>query len=87
MPNKFFSSVAFAHRHNLDGTWDSICTKCFLTVATEWAEDRLLMHERRHDCDSLMKARTRARFPEQLRGVRALLEGYRPSAYVEDEPN
>ena len=22
----------FAHRHNLDGSWDSICLECFLNV-------------------------------------------------------
>jgi hypothetical protein len=92
MPHKMFSAAAaFAHRHNFDGTWDSICTKCFLTVASEWAEDGLLMHERHHNCDSLMKARhTRnTSSPEPLRAAGPMLEGRRTSAYVEakDEPN
>jgi hypothetical protein len=68
MPNELFSAAVFAHRHNWDGTWDSICTKCFLTAATEWTEDGLQMHELHHDCDLLMKARTTtAGFPEPLR--------------------
>jgi hypothetical protein len=90
MPNKYFFAAAFAHRHNLDGSWDSICTKCFLTIATERSEDRLLMHEHCHDCDSLIKARvTTAGFPEPLRGAGAMLNKRRASAYVrtEDEPN
>jgi hypothetical protein len=84
--NVFSAAAAFAHRHNLDGTWDSICTKCFLTVASERAEDRLSTHERHHNCDSLMKARhTRATFPEPLKGAGVMLEGRRASAYVEAE--
>jgi hypothetical protein len=90
MPNRVFSAAAaFAHRHNLDGTWDSICTKCFLTVASEWAEDGLLTHEQRHNCDSLMKARhIRNTFPDPLRGAGKMMEGRWTSAYVEaeDEP-
>jgi hypothetical protein len=90
MPNKYFFAAAFAHRHNLDGTWDSICTKCFLTIATERSEDRLLMNEHRHDCDSLMKARGMSTgFPEPLRGAGAILNKRPSSACVkaEDEPN
>ena len=35
----------FAHRHNQDDTWDSICSKCFLVVATEENEEELREHE------------------------------------------
>lgn len=90
MPNKYFSAAAFAHRHNLDGTWDSICTKCFLTIATERSEDGLLAYEPHHDCASLMRARNIATgVPERLRGAGALLNGWRGSSYaeVEEEPN
>jgi len=87
MQNRVFSAAAaFAHRHNLDGTWDSICTKCFLTVASEGAEDGLSTHERHHNCDSLMKARhTHTGYPEPLRGAGAMLEDRRASACFKAE--
>lgn len=86
MPNKYFSAAAFAHRHNSDGTWDSICTKCFLTIATERLENLLLVHEPHHDCALLMKARnTTVGVPERLRGAGALLNGRRGSAHTEVE--
>ena len=90
MPNRVFAAAAFAHRHNLDGSWDSICTKCFLTVASECGEDGLPMHERHHDCNSLIEARRdTTSIPERLRGAGAMLDGHRTSAYIEtqDEPN
>jgi hypothetical protein len=89
MPQNLFSATAFAHRHNLDGTWDSICTRCFLTIATEWAEDGLSMHEQRHDCDSLMRARNRVGYSEKFGRSGPLLQGRPPAAWlnVEDESN
>ena len=51
MPHNIFFASAFAHRHNSDDTWDSICPKCFYTIAMEATEEGLLTHERRHDCD------------------------------------
>jgi len=41
----------FAHRKNPDASIDSICTACFLTVASEFREDNLIAHEERHVCD------------------------------------
>lgn len=90
MPNKYFSAAAFAHRHNLDGTWDSICTECFLTVASAWDETELLDHERGHDCNSLMRARhIGAGIPLPSRRTGPLLDRHLTSAYVEaeDEPS
>ena len=60
-------SSAFAHRHNRDGTWDSICPKCFFTLATEQREERLVVHEQDHDCEALIKAKSRAGILEPLR--------------------
>jgi len=72
MPHHIVFAAAFAHRHNFDGTWDSICPKCFYTIATEATEEGLLMHERRHDCAALMKSRMRA-------GIRGRICGEEPS--------
>ena len=41
----------FSHRHNPDGTYDSICNKCFMTVGTKRKEVDLLEVEQSHVCD------------------------------------
>jgi hypothetical protein len=40
----------FAHRANADGSIDSICTRCFRTVATQRSEAELDRPERDHVC-------------------------------------
>ena len=59
-------SPAFAHRHNLDGTWDSICPTCFFTIATELTEEGLFVQELDHDCELLRKEKRKARTLEKL---------------------
>lgn len=54
---KLLSRIAFYHRQNHDGTWDSICMKCFLTVTTAPKEEDLESSEERHDCQELMEAK------------------------------
>jgi hypothetical protein len=41
----------FPHRFNADGSYDSICTLCQMTVATAKTEAELYQHERRHECN------------------------------------
>jgi hypothetical protein len=41
----------FAHRHNPDGSWDTICSLCVATVAREKIEADLAAHELAHTCD------------------------------------
>jgi len=56
------SSVpAFKHRHNREGTWDSICVKCYLTVATAANEEGLCTAEEAHDCVKLWETKTSPR--------------------------
>ena len=43
----------FPHRHNRDGTVDSICSECLLTVATVSVERELTQHEEAHVCNPL----------------------------------
>ena len=53
------SSVpAFKHRHNREGTRDSICVKCYLTVATAANEEGLCTAEEAHDCVKLWESKT-----------------------------
>jgi hypothetical protein len=43
-------TLQFVHRFNEDGTIDSICRQCFITVATEASESALEPEERKHEC-------------------------------------
>ena len=43
----------FIHRHNHDGSWDSLCIECFRTVATTKAETELPTQESTHICQAL----------------------------------
>ena len=40
----------FPHRVNSDGTIDSICPDCFVTVASAENDDSLMKFERMHVC-------------------------------------
>jgi len=44
----------FARRSNLDGTMDTICTRCMATVATVYDERELLRFEQHHICDPFL---------------------------------
>ena len=41
----------FPHRRNRDGSFDSICLKCLLTIANARNEADLQMHEKYHVCN------------------------------------
>ena len=56
---QLMSRIAFYHRRNHDGTWDSICMKCFLTVTNAPKEEDLESSEECHDCAELMEAKRR----------------------------
>lgn len=47
------TSVAptFRHRENPDGSWDSICMRCYLTAAHSYSEEPLGPVEANHHCD------------------------------------
>lgn len=42
----------YAHRYNLNGTTDSICKECFITVVTAIWEADLERAEQKHVCES-----------------------------------
>jgi hypothetical protein len=46
-------SNIFPHRQNEDGSWDTICTMCFATVATRPHEAALAKEEAAHTCSHL----------------------------------
>jgi hypothetical protein len=41
----------FVHRHNADGSYDSICLKCYATAARAKKEESLSSPESAHVCD------------------------------------
>ena len=41
----------FPHRHNRDGSHDSICPKCYATIASFRDETELAGSERDHSCE------------------------------------
>lgn len=52
-------TFGFAHRPNRDGTIDSICRRCYVTVATAVSEMALSAYEEKHVCDQDRVARFR----------------------------
>jgi hypothetical protein len=42
----------YAHRENADGTFDSICLRCFQTIISANSELELVESERMHSCTS-----------------------------------
>jgi hypothetical protein len=42
--------VFYPHRHNRDGSFDSICLNCFATLATAKTEAELLEFDKSHIC-------------------------------------
>jgi hypothetical protein len=47
------SKPGFPHRYNPDGTYDSICSTCFLTIATVQNEYDLAEIEATHICSQV----------------------------------
>ena len=50
-------TLQFIHRLNSDGTIDSICRECFLTVATATSTADLEREEHQHTCDAWLLQR------------------------------
>ena len=44
----------FPHRHNSDGSHDSICVNCYATVASVDNEGDLAQREQDHVCDLIL---------------------------------
>ena len=52
--------LLFAHRNNPDGTCDTICSRCFQTIATVRDEAELPRIESQHVCDPTSLGKIRA---------------------------
>lgn len=55
MATIFTKRAGYAHRYNRDGTTDSICKECFITVATAIWEADLERAEQKHLCESRLQ--------------------------------
>ena len=51
MPSFLFAQPKFPHRMNRDGTIDSICPRCYATIATSTREADLERIEAAHVCN------------------------------------
>lgn len=51
MGANFSKRVRYARRYNRDGSTDSICRECFMTIATATWEADLERAEEKHDCE------------------------------------
>ena len=75
------SQMKFPHRHNSDGGYDSICTACFVTVASVRDEELLRADELAHVCDPVNLYRISQACPSLL----LLLPFQETSALLEEE--
>ena len=55
-----YTTSQFAHRPTVNGTFDSICRECFMTVAANKTEDELEVAEDRHRCNQSLVDRFHA---------------------------
>ncbi len=46
------NATLYAHRHNEDDTYDTICRTCFAALARRKPESQLAQYESAHICDS-----------------------------------
>ena len=65
-----FSHAKFPHRHNNDGSYDSFCTACFVTIASVRDEELLRAHELAHVCDPVNLCRIESLRSVSLWGLR-----------------
>jgi hypothetical protein len=56
---------SFPHRHNADGSYDSICLGCFATVASVTEECDLEFYESEHKCDPVAVYQSLAPMPKE----------------------
>lgn len=63
--------ATFPHRRNRDGTFDSICPRCFVTVSSKYTEVELQEAESSHNCQGFELAQMWRRTDQQGRTNRA----------------
>lgn len=56
-------TIQFLHRLNDDGTIDSICRECFITVANALSRAELVQEEQKHHCEPRLLERYKKNRP------------------------
>jgi hypothetical protein len=56
-PMAFQTAAFFPHRRNKDGSFDSICLKCFATVASHMTQEELKELDKTHTCENSLLSR------------------------------
>jgi hypothetical protein len=80
-------STKFAHRHNSDGSYDSICFKCYATAATAGKEEALSSAESAHVCDPMALYRAnQASIPVRIPMWRDRSQGHRNRRRIQTDP-
>jgi hypothetical protein len=51
--------LLYSHRHNTNGSYDSICLVCFATVATTQTKPELAVYDERHVCNQFLLSERR----------------------------
>src|SRR3954452_16683815 len=79
--------MQFPHRHNTDGSFDSICPRCVITIATAMDESDLSHSEAVHECDPVLVAYygrmcRQSERREERKGVRSKVEPVQDLAQV-----
>jgi hypothetical protein len=64
--------AGFRHRKLSDGTWNSICLRCYGTVDNVFAEEELAESELKHECVYLPASVKTESSPEQGTDTRQL---------------
>ncbi len=72
------TNAIFHHRHNENGTVDSICPRCYLTIATAKDEQHLFRREKIHNCDLVLL--------HQIANCILAAEGFRSAPGVRQKP-
>jgi hypothetical protein len=75
------TSTSFIRRRNKNSSIDSICTKCFLTIASVGSEEELVAHEEKHVCNPYGEFSNSAFYESDMRaqGVRRQQHNIRAS--------
>ena len=69
-------NIAYPHRHNADGSIDSICITCFATIAQTKDEAALFELERNHFCNRSFLADRESALGFALRRLKQTAENW-----------
>jgi hypothetical protein len=51
--------LLYSHRHNANGSYDSICLVCFATIATTQTKPEFAVYDEKHVCNQFLLSERR----------------------------